>query len=402
MSLGIVEVITLLLGLGGFSVQQNPKAPTPEAALQYAMPDADVVLHFDAASVVPNNYKVLSGLPSSPAIKASPDLANSMRKVIGEVEGARGLAKAATGIDVVNDVNDATMFVQVVPRQDPNFVAVIHGKFTPANLDKIAKMTSKQVTKVGSGAVVDMGANDPAIGVTKDGVLIAGTLNLVRDRVNDTWKAPARPPGSNLAHAADVIAQKPIYAMVVTLSQKARKAANDNMGQKNFLSDMVTRHKLATFSVFSDGIGWTWIDSSKAGLDNMETMSAGALDLLKASHIAPRGFAKLALGAIDSYKGVDKQLDDVIRRKGDVMKIVETYTGDGNFKTSIIKDPKTLKLTVRATGKSLSEVVPAGAVLPLGVLWLTAVRGGPDQMEVVEPTPAPPPRGLSAPAPKKK
>ena len=49
MSLGIVEVITLMLGLGGFGVQPNPKAPTPDAALQYAMPDADIVMHFDAA-----------------------------------------------------------------------------------------------------------------------------------------------------------------------------------------------------------------------------------------------------------------------------------------------------------------------------------------------------------------
>jgi hypothetical protein len=395
MSLGIVEVITLMLGLGGFGVQPNPKAPTPDAALQYAMPDADIVMHFDAATVVPNNYKVLASLPSSPAIKSSPDLANAMRKVVGEVEGARGLAKAATGIDVVNDINDATMFVQVVPRQDPNFVAVIHGKFTPANLDKIAKMTSKQVTKVGGGAVVDMGANDPAIGVTKDGVLIAGNLNLVRDRVGDTWKTPARPPGSNLAHAADVIAQKPIYALVVTLSQSARKAANENLGPKNFVSDMVTRHKLATFSVFPDGIGWTWIDSSKAGLDNMETMSVGALDLLKAAHIAPRGFAKLALGALDSYKGADKQIDDVIRRKDDVMKIVETYTGDGNFKTSITKDPKTLKLTVRATGKTLSEVVPAGLVLPLGAMGMMTARNdsvGAAPMSAPAPAPAPAPK----------
>ena len=62
---GIVEVITLLLGLSGFGLQANPKAPTPDQSLQYAMPDPDVVVHFDVAAVVPGNYKVLQNLPES-------------------------------------------------------------------------------------------------------------------------------------------------------------------------------------------------------------------------------------------------------------------------------------------------------------------------------------------------
>ena len=64
-------------------------------------------------------------------------------------------------------------------------------------------------------------------------------------------------------------------------------------------------------------------------------MSEGTLEILKAMQIAPRGFAKVALGGLDSYKGKDKQVDELIRRKADVLKIVESYTGDGNFKTTI-------------------------------------------------------------------
>ena len=58
--IGIVEVISLLLGLQGFGVQPNPKAPSPDISLQYAIADADVVGHFDAASLIPGNYKVSS------------------------------------------------------------------------------------------------------------------------------------------------------------------------------------------------------------------------------------------------------------------------------------------------------------------------------------------------------
>ncbi len=370
---GFVEVITLLLGISGFGVQQNPKAPTPDVSLQYAMPNADVVVHFDVGAVVPNNYKVLTALPNNPGIKASPELSKMVRKAINEIEGGRGLAKTATGIDLATDVNDATVFFQIVPRRDPNYVAVMHGKFSALNVEKIAKMKKGlTVQKVGDASLVDMG-DENAIAVTKDGTMIAGTAGLVKERVAATWKAPARPPSSNLAYAAEVLGQKPVFSLVMTMSPTARKEALNKIGGKNFATDVIQRHKLAAFSIYADGIGWTWIDSNRAGLDAMELMSQGMLELMKAAHIAPRGFAKLALGALESYRGTNRQIDDVLRRKAEVMKIVDTYTGDGNFKQSVSKDVRSLKLTVRAQGKSLSEVVPAGFLLPVGA-FLTLGR----------------------------
>ncbi len=392
MSFGIVEVITLLLGMSGFGLQANPKAPTPDQSLQYAMPDPDVVVHFDVAAVVPGNYKVLQNLPNQPQIKASAELSKMVRQAIGEVEGARGLAKGATGLDLVTDISDATVFVTLLPQQQPTFVAVVHGKFSTATVDKIAKLTKGTVSRVGTAMMVEMG-KDPAIGVTKDGVLIAGTANLVRERLSDTWRMPARAAGGNLAFAAELLAAKPIYAVSLTLSAGARKQVLAEMGpDKNFVTDLVVRHKAAGFSVFADGVGWTWIDSSKAGMDAMAMTSEGALELLKAMQIAPRGFAKIALGAIDSYKGKDKKIDELIRRKGDVLKIIESYTGDGNFKTKIDRDAKANKLTVRATGATLSEVVPAGFFIPAAVIgWLTVARGSdaPPPMQIPAPSKSP-------------
>src|SRR4051812_49341433 len=110
---GIVDVITLLLGLSGFGLQPNPKPPTPEASLQYAIADADVVVHFDAASVIPGNYRKLTELGDNPQIKASPDLAKLVRQGVTEVDSARGLVKTMTGIDLATDIADATMFVQI-------------------------------------------------------------------------------------------------------------------------------------------------------------------------------------------------------------------------------------------------------------------------------------------------
>jgi hypothetical protein len=393
MDFGIVELITLLMGISGFSVGTNPKAPTPEASLEYAVVDADVIAHFDVGAVVPNNYKVLTNLANQPQIKASPELAKAVRKMVAEVDGPRGLVKGMTGIDVTTDISDATAFFQIVPKQDPNYVVAVHGKFNAGTVDRIAKAAGRTSIKAGAGAWFDAGDNN-AVAVTKNGTLLAGTTSLVKDRMADAWKAPATTTGTNLGHARDILSQKPVFAMVINLSPTARAEALANMKGQNFATDIIKRHKHWSFSVFRDGIGWSWIDSSKIGLESMAQMSDGLVDVLRASQIAPRGFAKILLGGLDSYKGMNKQVDDLIRHKSDIEKIVQTYTGDGQFKAQIDKDPKALKLTVRLTGKSLSEVLPLGGLLPIGAASFFMVRSKDaySSPPVMVSPPPPPPR----------
>ena len=396
MSFGLVELITLLLSLSGFSLQQNPKAPTPDQSLQYAMPEPDVVFHVDARAVIGNNYKLLSALPNQPQIKASPELLKTVRKAVNEVEGLRGLAKTTTGIDLATDVDSATFFVQapaVARSGPPTMLVAVRGKFSAANIDRISKVLGPSV-KVGGGVMIETppGQMGPfsAIGVTKDGTFLAGTAQMVKDRLADTWKAPARATGSNLAHVASVLEGKPVAAFAMTLSANARKQALDEFkGEKNFITDVVGRHKLASFSVFTDGLGWTWIDSNKAGLDAMAQVSEGMMDMMRAAQIAPRGFAKIALGALDSYRG-NKQVDELIKRKAEIWKVIETYTGDGNFKVTIDKNPATLRLTARATGKSLSDVMPAGLMLP-GMFWMLLARDAPEPKMTAPAIAVPPP-----------
>jgi len=392
--LGFVEVIVLLLGLSNFGLQPNPNPPTADASLQYAIPDADIVLHVDAATFVPNNYKALTQLGNQPQIKASPELSKMVRELVAEVEGGRGIAKSTIGIDPTTDISSATLFLQILPnKQDPLFVAAVRGKFTPASLDKIAKLTGKPVTKVGGGVMVEMDANDPALGLTKDGVLLAGTPRLVRDRLGDTWKAPARPPGGSLAFAADAIGARPVFAAAVSLSATARKVALEELGpKKNFASDLIQRHKAGSLVVYTDGIGWTWIDRDRAGLENMAELSQGVIELMRAGQIAPRGFAKILLAGLASYRGTEKMIDEVLNRKADIMKIVESYSGDGNFKVKLDKNPATNRLDVRASGKTLSEVVPAGVLIPIGAFAAFGMRSKHEMS-----SPPPPPMQIPAP-----
>jgi hypothetical protein len=374
MSFGIIEVITLLLGMAGFGLTANPKPPTADQALQYAIADADVVAHLDAASLVPGNYKLLGQLVDQPQIKSSSELAAMVRKAVGEVEGARGVAKLTTGIDVTTDISDATAFVQFVPNAEPRFVIAVHGKFSAANLDKIAQLTGKPAAKLGGGLIVEGGVREPAIALTRDAVMLIGAPDLIRDRLADGWKPPSRDAGTNLGYFAEVIGGKPVFAVVLTMSPAARSEAVGHLGTPNFASDLVTRHKAAAFSIFHDGIGWTWVDTSKAGVDSMELMSDGVIDVLRAAQIAPRGIAKIAMGALDSYSGSSAQIDDLIKHKADIQKIIETYSGDGNFKVKLDKNPKAMRLTVRATGKTVSEVLPLGMVLPAGIAGYLAVQ----------------------------
>ncbi len=80
-----------------------------------------------------------------------------------------------------------------------------------------------------------------------------------------------------------------------------------NFDAPAFMTIMITRQKASSRGRCSpDGVGWTWVDTTRPGLDAMAEMSAGMIDLMRASHIAPRGFAKILLGGLDSYKS-DKQ-----------------------------------------------------------------------------------------------
>jgi hypothetical protein len=402
MGFGIVEVITLLMGLSGFSVGTNPNAPTGDQALQYAMPDADIVVHFDAGSVIPNNYKVLKNLQNQPQIKASPELSKAVRKMVAEIDGPRGLAQQMVGIDLTTDVSDATAFLKLNPNgADPTLLVSVHGKFKVDTVDKIGKMSGgKASIKVAGGAWVDAG-DGMAIAVTKNGMLLAGTSTVIKDRMVDNFKAPAF-TNTAMSNVKELLDQKPVFAVAVAMSQTARNEALAKNGKdQNFLTDIVKRHKFAAFAVFKDGAGWWWVDSNKAGLDSMTQMSDGFIDVLRAAQIAPRGFAKIALGGLDSYRGTSKQVDDLIRHKADIWKIVDSYSGDGQFKASSAADPKSLKLSVRLTGKSLSEVLPVGALVPLGAIGFLSQRSAPVQMPAPTALPPPPPPAKKGNPPKK-
>ena len=92
------------------------------------------------------------------------------------------------------------------------------------------------------------------------------------------------------------------------------------------------------------------------------------IDILRAAQIAPRGFANVAIGGLESYRGTDKRIDEVLEHKAELIKVVDSYVGDGKFKTQFDKDARANKLTVRLSDRSLSYVLPLASFAPMAAL----------------------------------
>ncbi len=360
---GFLEVITLMLALGGFGVDANPKAPSGDVALQYAVADADLVVHVDIAALGPRNYKVLIGLADDPAIKANPELLAMAKQVKANVEGVVGMAQAIAGIDLVNDLQSATAFLTIVPGAEPQRLIVVRGTIPKDLVKKLGGLSEGKTGKVDGRATAEMDA-ETFIGSTPGGDLVIGPRALVEPRIDDDWKAPARKKGSSAATLATMIDAKPFLLVAAKVNPKVAKVLEADVGD-NFLGDLLTGHQLAVLAMHSDGFAFHWADHTKAGVERVAMASDGMIDLLRAFHVAPRGFAKIAVAALDSYLGQSKELDALIKHKGDILKVIEDYTGDGKFTVDVAKDLKAKTFTMRATGKTLSDVVPAAVFVPI-------------------------------------
>lgn len=379
---GFVEVITLLLALSGFGVDADPKAPTGDTVLKFAVEDADAVVHLDTQAFLPRNIKVVTGLPDDASVKQIPELLATAKEIKANVEGVRGMAKAMAGVDPFTDISSATAFVSVDDHGEPQPpLIVLRGSFPSDLVKKVAKMTGATTAPIDGRDTMEL--EGMVVGTAKDGALIAGPRALVEPRVDDDWKAPRWKRGSLWSTIDAELDAKPVVMVALKARPELAKAARDATGD-NFLSDLIAGHELAIFTVHHDGIGLYWKDRSKAGMQRVALAAEGVFELLRAANVAPRAMAKLAVAALPSYAGKNKTLDQLIARKDDLIKLVDEYSGDGKFDLKIKQDAKARTVTVRATGKKLSDVLPATMLLP-GVVAALVMRGE-------EEAPMPPPR----------
>jgi hypothetical protein len=392
---GFLELITLMLALSGFGVDSNKNAPTADTVLAYTVDEADVVAYLDVVAVGPRNHKVLVGLPDDPTVKASPEALALAKKLKTNVEGVRGMAKAVAGLDPVNDITSVTLYVDLAPGADPQQMAVARGTFPAKFLEKVAAVAGGTTGTIDGRTTLELDATR-FMGMSKDGALIVGPKAWVEPRVDDDWKAPKRKKGSAWAAIGKRLDARPFLLVAAKLDEATATALAKEAGEP-FVSDLISGGELAVLALHTDGVAFHWKDRSKEGIERIALATEGLIELTRAAHVAPRGFAKIAVAALGSYQGLHKDVDALIARKDDLLEIIEQYTGDGKFKVSFDKNTKARTLTVRATGKSLSDVIPAAVFVPAGlaVFLATSEDGSPPPAAkpVAKPKPKPvPPR----------
>jgi hypothetical protein len=361
---GFAEAISLLFALGGLGVDANPKAPTADVVLEHQVDDADLVIHFDAAAVIPRNYKVLTGLSSDASVQASPALRDMARKLTTDVEGMRGMAKGMLGVDPTTDISSLTVFLKFKPAGEPDGLIVVRGKLPGDLVKKVAAMTGGKVESIdGRDAVAIDG--ETMLGTTRSGSILVGASALARPRLANAWRSPARNKATPVGRFAQVLDGKPFFATLLRPSAPmlAEMTKDFSPTEKNVATDMLRGLETSTFALYHDGMGWSWGDKSDAGAKRAKLVADGVVDLLRAAQIAPRGIANIAAAAIDSYAGKSKEIDVLIQRKGDLLALVSDFTGDGKFKAVVALNGR--QVSARLTGKKLSDVVPVAFLAPV-------------------------------------
>lgn len=363
---GLLQVVSLMLALGGAGIDKDASAPSADTVLTYAVDDADVILYLDTAAVLPRNYQVLVGLVDDASIRADPELLGMAKKLKANAEGIRAMGKSIAGLDLVDDITSVTVFVDV-HGGSPQKLVVIRGSIPTDLLKKVASVSGGGTTGSIDGRPTLALDAETFLGTAKDGSLLIGPETWVTPRVDDDWKPPARKKGSAAATIAKYLDDKPFALAAAKVD--AADAATLGSG---FVADLAAAGELAVVALHRDGVRFYWKDRTKAHLARMSQAVDGAIAILRAAHLAPRGFAELCAAELDSYAGQSTDLDALIKRKDDLVAAIEDNTGDGSFTADVVTDKKARTITVKATGASLTDVVPAALVLPavLAALFL--------------------------------
>ncbi|MEZ4400624.1 MAG: hypothetical protein R3B06_11430 [Kofleriaceae bacterium] len=376
-------VLAAIMGLTGFSIAPNPKAPPAAVVLAPAVDEADLVVHLDLKPTLIDNYPVLAKLADEPLVAQAPELADGVRQALAGIEAGRSMVKGLVGIDPATDLTSLTWFVQVAGTARPNMLLVVRGK-VPADLP------TRLAQNVGGTAVTIDGraaaSTDDGLmlGLTRDGALLIGTRAWVEPRLHDGWKTPARPRGSSWELIGKALDARPFLLVASKPSAGALQLMAGRVPD-SFGKELLTQHTLAIVALTATGMSWTYQARDAAFAARFKLASEGWIELMRAAHIVPRGLAALVVAALPSYAGRAPALDAVIRDRDRLRLAVSQLTGDGKFAATVTQQGTLV--TVAAKGRRLSEVLPIGLVVGLGGLGAFTMRASDAPPAAVGPAP---------------
>jgi hypothetical protein len=363
--MGFSEAILVLLALGGFAAHENPNAPPAAEVLRFAPEDADLMVYTDVEAVLPPNYQTFQSLPTDPSIRALPqDAQREIADAVREAEKGRAELREKSGIDPITDVKSIALYVSFRDKGDPDIAATVRGRFGQAVAEKLAAMEgdkSRKETVAGQTIFVSSDGK-AAFALVDASTIVGGTARWVRERARGGWKAYSGRGGVG-ERARAAIADKPIFLLVARPSATAMRAFETSLKDPDaaMLRDILVGQESSQLEVLWNGVGWTYVARSAAGYGRATMASDGMIQVLRAGHLLMRGLTKLFLAAVDSY-AQNKDAAQIIAHKTELLRIVEQWSGDGNFNASVEKKDGERRVGVRLTGKTLSEVVPVAGI----------------------------------------
>ena len=387
-----VQFLTVLLSLSDFGVGPNPKAPAAPEVTRYGAEGAELFIYVDVEAVLPRNHRALMKLPVSPALKDAPDMREAIQGAVAQVEAARMKFAETTGIDPVKDVRSVAVWLDL-DGGEPSGLMAVRGAF-PADWSDRVRHLAGEYREVDGRTMVRIG--DAAAGVTADGQLLLGTPALVEPRLGKRWRPVAAPAGSAGAVARQALAVRPIATAVLVPSAAMTEMVRSATDGEKIPAAFIAGQKHSAWSVHHDGVSWTYAARDADGYRTALLASEAALDLMRAGHLFGRGVARAIMAGLRAQAGDEPEVQALLAREKEILQLVERVTGDGRFKATVGRQAARRTVSVRARGRSLSEVVPLAGVLPLAGAgaWLTFARA-PAPPERFEESSAP----AAAPAP---
>ncbi len=389
-----VQLLSVLFSLADFGVAQSAKAPSPAEVSKYGVEDADVFLFVDLEPVVAKNYRAFVALRDKKEVRAVPELAGSIDRAVSEAEAGREQARKMFGVDPVTDLRSIAMWVKL-GTGEPTGVIALRGRFPATWLDSAGHLSSGQRFEVDGQKGALLG--DAAVARTRDGQVLVGTRALVEERLKKGWKAPAGKAGSGAAELRAALGERPLLTVVFAPGSAARQLMTSRAADDPALRDIAAGLSQARFSVLRNGVSWRYVATDRNGYQAAVLASEGILDLMRASHLFARGIARLVLSAVRTHVRSEPKLQAIVARETELLRLVDQLTGDGRFAASVSRSPAKNTVTVKATGRTLSQVVPVAGVFPLAAAGaFFALRMGKEATPPPVESSAPP---VAAPAP---
>ena len=367
-----VQLLSVLFSLSDFGVAQSAKAPSPAEVSKYGVEDADVLLFVDLEPVVAKNYRAFVALRDKKDIQAAPEVRAAVDRAVAEAEEAREQAKKTIGIDPVTDLRSITVWVKL-GAGEPTGVMAARGNFPPGWIDSLAHLGRDAFEVDGQKAIV---VGEAVVARTRDGQALVGTRALVEERLKKGWRPPAARAGSAAAELKTALAERPLASAVFAPGAAARQLVLARADDQP-LRDVLAGLSQLRFSILRNGVSWRYVATDRDAYQAAVLASEGTLDLMRAGHLFARALARLVLSGVRTHARSQPSLQAIVAREKDLLRLVDQLTGDGRFSASVSRAPGKNTVTVKATGRTLSQVVPVAAVFPLaaaGALFGVARR----------------------------